>query len=101
MIRRVKVTQISLILAISFFIVVLPVYNHYRTLVEADLFPIDLSIENPDQEVLLVDREDNGGMFVSWVFPIVLLPIATLLNSLSISSFQVSSFDQIGSILRC
>ena len=100
MIRRVKVTQISLILAISF-IVVLPVYNHYRTLVEADLFPIDLSIENPDQEVVLIDREDNDGMFVSCVFPIALLPMATLLNYLSSSSFQDSSFDQIRSILRC
>jgi len=101
MIRRVKVIQISLILSISFFILVLPAYHRYCTLLEADLFPIDLSIENPDREVLLVDREDNAGMFVSCVFSIVLLPVATVLNQLSSFSFQISSFGQRGSILRC
>jgi hypothetical protein len=101
MIRRVKVIQISLILSFSFFLLVLPAYHQYCTLVEADLFPNDLSIESPDQEVLLVDREDNAGMFVSRVFSRVLPPGPTVIKQLQCSFFQISSFNQRTFALRC
>jgi hypothetical protein len=101
MMRKVKALQISLIISISFFILVLPTYHHYYILVEADLFPTDLSIENPDQEVLLVDPDDNAGMFVSCVFSMVLTPEPAVFKQLQGFSFQISSFDQRTFVLRC
>ena len=100
MTRKVKAIQISLILAISFSILVVSVYLHYCRLVDADLFSIDLNIENPDQEVLLLDQEGDTGISVSCVFSVV-LPGATVLNQLQSCSFQMLPFDQRTSILRC
>ncbi len=100
MMGTVKAIQISLILAISLSILVVPVYLHYCRLVEADLFSIDLNIENPDHEVLLVNQEGDAGMSVSCVFSVV-FPGATVVNQFQSFPFQILPFDQRTSILRC
>ncbi len=101
MIRGIKVVQISLILAISFLIAILPVHQHYCTLADADLFPTDLSIENPDQEDLWIDRQENTGMFASYVLSIVLPSVDSALNPFPSFFFQAPSFSQRRFILRC
>ena len=99
---KIKAAQISLILAILFGILMLPIYFQYCSLVEVDLFSTDLSIENPDQEVLPVDREGDAGMSVLYLFSIVLPPGPGVFKQLQSYSFQISSsFDQRTFLLRC
>ena len=99
--RRVKVVQIPSILLISFLILVLPIYHHYCALVGADLFPTDVSIESPDEEALLVDREDNGRMSASGALFAVFPSVRSVSNHSPSDSFQTSSFGQARFILRC
>ncbi len=101
MMRRVKGVHISLILVISFFILMLPVYFNYTSLVEADLFSTDLNFENLDQDVLTDLQQTELKISLSCVLSVVLPPGATLLNQLESFSFQIPSFDQMISILRC
>jgi len=70
---KLKAIQISLILSIFFSIFVLPIYFHYCSLVEADLFSTDLSFENPDQEEGLPDNEKELKVFGPTTFSIMFL----------------------------
>ncbi len=101
MMRRVKVIQISLILAISFCILVLPVHFSYISLAGVDLSSTDLSIEKSDQDILINPKRAKLEMFISFGFSVALPLGATLLNQLQSFSFQIPSFDQRTPVLRC
>jgi hypothetical protein len=80
---KVKAIQISLILSIFFSILVLPIYFHYCSLVEADLFSTDLSFENPDRQNELSDYENKLRVFGPSAFSIIFLPRTNLLQQSS------------------
>jgi hypothetical protein len=99
--RRFKPILNSLIVVISFCILVLPVDLGCCSFVEVTLWSSDLNIENPDEEVLKDLRQAEFNIFVSCAFSIVLPPGTTWFKELQNSSPQIASFDQMISILRC
>jgi hypothetical protein len=99
--RRLKRTQIFLVIAIAFSIPVFSTYCQYYTLAAADFLSPDLNFETFDQEILLAAYQSELKVFgLSDFFNGFLL--ATPLFSQSSHFFcQVLSLDQKTLILRC
>jgi hypothetical protein len=95
------IIQTFLVIAISLFIPIFPAYLHYCNLAEADLLSLDLCIENPDQENLLIDQQNESKVFISSSFCIIFASGINFLEQLFRFPFTKYFLDQKTSVLRC
>ena len=90
-----------LVLAISFLVVVYPIYLQYNNLSEIDLFSLNPAFEIIDQEDLLFHKESKAKIF-TLSFSYEFSPFSLFfIGQFSSLSFPNVSVDQPISILRC
>jgi len=96
-----KLTKDCLVIAISFFILVLPAYLRFSSLSEIDLFSTDLNFENSDQDDQFDDQRHEPDTFLFNLFPVKSLPgVNFLKDSYKLFSAIPSGAHKIF-ILRC
>ncbi len=93
--------QIFLIIGISSFILLFPAYLRYTNLSEINLFPTDLSFENPDQDDDVNSSQHESDGFSTGIDPIPSFPETNLLRQPDLFSHKIASTYQSNSILRC
>lgn len=99
--NRPERIQSFLVIMISFFLVVYPVYFQYNNLIEIDFFSPNPTFENLDQENLLADEQNKIKIFVRSFSPVTSLFCFFCIGQLLRLSFQSFSLDQPISVLRC
>jgi len=98
---KVKPSRIFVALVISVFVFLFPAYVRFADLADDDLFPSDLSFENPDDDNPLIDEYKELKVFVSEIFfDIFYLEINTFEHIPSFS-FLIDPFDQKPFVLLC
>jgi hypothetical protein len=99
--KRFKNTQIILVIAISVFILTLPVYLGSTKLAQTKFVSSGLSFENPGQEERFPDNENRLNVFGPTAFLTIFL-LCTNLFEKSCHLFPRSlSLCQKTSVLRC
>jgi len=89
-----------LIIAISCFILIFPIYLRFSNLTDIKLFSADLIFDDSDDDQL-EGRGDELGTFLSSVFPIIFHPGMNLIEQFRLFPFQSTSYSQGELILRC
>ena len=91
-----------LIIVISSFILVFPAYLRCSNLKEVNLFPTDLSFENPDQDGQFIDQQQNeSNGYLLDAFSILFLQGTNTFKQAHTFLFFTSFVDQISFNLRC
>ena len=99
--NRLERTQCFLVIIISFFLAVYPVYFQYSDLVEFDFFSPGPILENLDQEDLPGDEHNQVRIFV-FIFSLLFSPFGSLRpERLSLFSFPSFVLDRPIFALRC
>ncbi len=89
-------------IAISFFILVFPVYLFCSYFAETNVFPTDLGFENPDQDNQFVNQQQDGSKaFTLTFFPSGFLSNVYVLKHPPHFFSQISPLNQENLILRC
>jgi len=98
---RAERIQSILAIFIAFSLAVCPAYFQYNSIVETDFLSPHHAFENRDQENLLADKQDKTKIFVQSFSPIISFSSLFSMEKLPRLSFQIFSFDQRISVLRC
>lgn len=93
--------QILLIMGISFWFLLFPVYTHFYSLDEADFLSTSQAWESPDQDGLLAGIVKKGKTLDWHFFPMVLLLFAFFYEPPGHFARPNSPLSQKVSILRC
>jgi len=97
---RKKILAVLLATAVSFFFLSSSAYSNFNSLIEADFLTRGLKFEAADNDDLLVDKQIHVD-FALGLFSTVGCLGAGLFEKLLPSSFELSIFDPLLSILRC
>ncbi len=98
--KRVKGLS-ALVIMVSIFILIFPVYTCYSSLVETNLFSSDLSYEAPDQDGLSANSQSEFRGFAPNVPPVFFFPVNNLVKWLLDFSYYTISATQRPVVLRC
>ena len=90
--------QPFLIIGISFLLVFYAAYFKYNALIEVDFLSPNSTFESADQEDLLVEEQDIGGLGFS---PTISSSSRFCIQQLPRVSFPITFPDQLISVLRC
>jgi hypothetical protein len=99
--NRPERIQSFLVILISFFLVVYPVYFQYNNLIEIDFFPPNPALENLDQEDQLGDEQNKTKIFILIFSAVISFFGFSWIGQLPRLSFHIFSLDQLISVLRC
>lgn len=98
--NRPERIQSFLVLIISFFLAVYPVYFQYNDLIEIDFLSPDPILENLDQEDLRADEQNKTKIFVLIFSPEISFSGSSSTGHLPCLSSPIFSLDQPISVLR-
>ena len=93
--------QNSLIIAISFFILIFPAYLLFSRFSQMGLISADLNFENPDKDYQFNDQKCESDSFLLGAFPIKSLSGVSFFEQSYNLFSPVPSLDQKACILRC
>ncbi len=93
--------QNFLVVVTSLFVLTFPTYNLFSSFSQTDLFPTDLSFENPDQDYQFNDQKDESDTFLLNDLIIRCVLDVTLFEQTYHLSSPVHSLDRKACILRC
>ena len=93
--------RISLVIAISIFVLFCPVCSRYIGLTVIDLFSLDLNFENPDQDDQLTGQQHELDSLQSGISLELFLLQHNLMEQVFNSFSQVPSRVQESHVLRC
>ena len=98
---KVKLSRVFVALMISVLVFLFPAYVRFADLADDDLFPSDLSFENPDDNNPLIDEHKELKVFVSATsFDIFFLEINTF-EHIPCFFLLIDPFDRKTFVLLC
>jgi hypothetical protein len=99
--KRSKCIQVSLVIAISLFVLALPACLRCSNLSEIKFASSELSFETPDQEIELSDNENEHKTFGPTTFTPIFVPGANFFEQYPDICSHVISLRQTTHVLRC
>ncbi len=99
--RRHKEIEVYFLIVISFVVLGCPAHFYYWNLPDTDFPSSDLSFENPDHDLPLLNHMNELRISESSGLSDTFLLKNILLERLSLIAFQTSSFAQEDVTLRC